>query len=173
MNEPCQDANLKLLRAGVPFCLPHKKEPKKATAQGTGLPWLALRRREAQGTGLPWLALRRREANSHATGVLKQVPPVAPDAAPSARPNPLGGSLEYQYVLVPLIKKKAALVKRALRNPQPRAVACPRRAGVPFCLPHKKEPKKSPRREPGYLGWLLGAVRQTHTPQACSDKCLP
>ena len=24
-------------RAGVPFCLPHKKEPKKVTAQGTGL----------------------------------------------------------------------------------------------------------------------------------------
>ena len=57
-------------RAGVPFCLPYKKEPKKVTAEGTGL---------------PWLALRRREANSHATGVLKQVPPVAPDAAPSSK----------------------------------------------------------------------------------------
>ena len=85
-------------RAGVPFCLPHKKEPKKVTAEGTGL---------------PWLALRRCEANSHATGVLRQVPPVAPDAAPSSRPNPLRGSLD---------PKTAALVKRALRNPQPRAV---------------------------------------------------
>ena len=65
-------------RAGVPFGLPHKKEPKKVSAQETGL---------------SWLALRRREANSHATGVLIQVPPVAPNAAPSARPNPLGGSL--------------------------------------------------------------------------------
>ena len=46
----------------------------------------------AEGTGLPWLALRRREANSHTLGVLRQVPPVAPDAAPSLRPNPLGGS---------------------------------------------------------------------------------
>ena len=46
----------------------------------------------AEGTGLPWLALRRREANSHAAGVLRQVPPVAPDAAPSLRPNPLRGS---------------------------------------------------------------------------------
>ena len=46
----------------------------------------------AQGTGLSWLALRRREANSHDTGVLRQVPPVAPDAAPSSRPNPLDGS---------------------------------------------------------------------------------
>ena len=118
----------------------------------------------AEGTGLPWLAFRRCEANSHATGVLRQVPPVAPDAAPSLRPNPLGGSLD---------PKTAALVKRALRNPQPRTVACPRRAGVPFCLPHKKEPKKSPLRAPVYLGLLLGAVRQTRTPQACSDKCLP
>ena len=90
-------------RAGVPFGLPHKKEPKKVTAEGTGL---------------PWLAPRRREANAHATGVLRQ----APDAAPSARPNPLRGSLEYPYVLVPLIKKNAALVKRALKNPQTRAV---------------------------------------------------
>ena len=72
----------------------------------------------AEGTGLPWLALRRREANSHATGVLRQVPPVAPDAAPSSRPHPLGGSLDYQYVLVLLIKKKAALVLEASRNLQ-------------------------------------------------------
>ena len=85
-------------RAGVPFGLPHKKEPKQVTAEGTGL---------------SWLALRRREANSHATGVLRQVPPVAPDAAPSARPNPLGG---------PLDPKTAALVERTLRNPQTRAV---------------------------------------------------
>ena len=41
----------------------------------------------AEGTGLPWLALRHREANSHATGVLRQVPPVAPDAAPRLTPN--------------------------------------------------------------------------------------
>ena len=47
----------------------------------------------AQGTGLLWLALRRREANSHATGVLRQVPLVAPDAAPSLHPNPLGEAL--------------------------------------------------------------------------------
>ena len=94
-------------RAGVPFGLPHKKEPKKVTAEGTGL---------------PWLALRRREANSPTLGVRRQVPPVAPDAAPSARPNPLRGSLEYPYVLVTLIKKNAALVERALRNPQTRAV---------------------------------------------------
>ena len=63
----------------------------------------------AEGTGLPGLALRRREANSHAKGVLRQVPPVAP----SLRPNPLRGSLD---------PNTAALVKRALRNPQPRAV---------------------------------------------------
>ena len=80
-------------RAGVPFCLPHKKEPRKVTAEGTGL---------------PWLALRRCEANSHAFGVLRQVPPVAPDAAPSSRPNPLGGSLS----------KIVALFLEALRNLQ-------------------------------------------------------
>ena len=85
-------------RAGVPFCLPPKKEPKKVTAEGTGL---------------PWLALRRREANSHATGVLRQVPPVAPDAVPRSCPNPLGGSLD---------PKTAALVKRTLRNSQTRTV---------------------------------------------------
>ena len=38
--------------------------PQKGTKKGT-----------AQGTGLPWLALRRREANSHATGVLRQCLP--------------------------------------------------------------------------------------------------
>ena len=68
--------------------------------------------------GLPWLALRRREANSPTLGVLRQVPPVAPNTAPSLRPNLLGGALEYQYVLVPLIKKNVALVERVLRNPQ-------------------------------------------------------
>ena len=67
----------------------------------------------AEGTELPWLALRRREANSPTLGVRRQVPPVAPDAAPSSRPNPLGGALD---------PKIAALVKRALKNPQPRAV---------------------------------------------------
>ena len=66
----------------------------------------------AQGTGLPGLALRRREANSHAART-QTVPPVAPDAAPSSRPNPLGGSLD---------PKTAALVKRTLRNTQTRAV---------------------------------------------------
>ena len=35
-------------RAGVPFGLPHKKEPKKVTAEGNGLPWLALRRRRGK-----------------------------------------------------------------------------------------------------------------------------
>ena len=80
-------------RAGVPFCLPHKKEPEKVTAEVTGL---------------SWLALRRREANSHATGVLKQVPPVALDAASNLRPNPLGGSRS----------KSVALVLEASRNLQ-------------------------------------------------------
>ena len=47
----------------------------------------------AEGSRLSWLALRRREANAHATGVLRQVPRFAPDAAPSLRPNPLGGPL--------------------------------------------------------------------------------
>ena len=54
--------------------------------------------------------------------MLRQVPPVVPDATPSARPNPLGEALEYQYVLVTLIKKNVALVKLALRNTQTRAV---------------------------------------------------
>ena len=94
-------------RAGVPFCLPHKKEPKKVTAEGSELPWLALRRRRGK------LAHPR---------CAQTVPLFAPDAAPRSRPNPLGGSLEYPYVLVPRIKKNAALVKRTLRNPQPRAV---------------------------------------------------
>ena len=94
-------------RAGVPFCLPHKKEPKKVTAEGTGLPWLAFRRRRGKLTHL-----RRAQT----------VPLFAPDASPSSRPNPLGGSLEYQYLLVPLIKKNVALVERALKNLQPRAV---------------------------------------------------
>ena len=65
-------------RAGVPFCLPHKKEPKKVTAEGTWLPWLALRRRRGK------LAPLR---------CAQTVPLFAPDAAPSLRPNPLGGAL--------------------------------------------------------------------------------
>ena len=93
-------------RAGVPFCLPHKKEPKRVTAEGTGLPWLALRRRRAK------LAHRR---------CAQTVSRFAPDAAPSSRPNPLGGSFKYHSVPCPK-SKNVALVESALRNPQLQAV---------------------------------------------------
>ena len=58
-------------------------------------------------------------------------------------------------------------------------MVCPRRAGVPFCLPHKKEPKKSPLREPGYLAWRLGArvansrdpsVRRHYSPERLTQR---
>ena len=69
----------------------------------------------------------------------------------------------FAYFLTP--KSRAPLAKRQL-------LALAGQAFL-FVYPTKRNRKKAPLREPGYLGLLLGAVRQTHTPQACSDKCLP
>ena len=83
-----------------------QKGTKKVTAEGTELPWMALRRTRGK------LACLRRA---------QTVPLLVPDAAPSQRPFSLGGFLvlrrEYSS-----IQNIAALVQRALKNPQPKAV---------------------------------------------------
>ena len=64
----------------------------------------------AQGTGLPWLALRRTRGKLVRCAHSDSASPLAPDAAPSSRPNPLGGALD---------PNTAALVEKTLKNTQP------------------------------------------------------
>ena len=105
-------------RIGVPFCLPHKKEPKKVTAQGTGLSWLALRRRRGK---IPHLRCAQ------------TVPRFAPDASPSSRPNPLGGSwylsrgILRNAKLPPWWSERAAKFFAYFLTPKSRAIPARRR----------------------------------------------
>ena len=149
-----------------------QKGTKKVTAVGTKLPWLAFRRtgsklacpRHAQTVPplAPDAAPSSRSFSQCGSSPRRGAFLLSATQKGTKKVTAVGTKLPWlafrrsQDKLARLWRTQTVSCSAPDASPSLRSLSqdrfSPRRGGVPFCLPHKKEPKKSPRWERSYLG---------------------